>query len=91
MVVYCADRGGHAPGHLRQAFEEYVETRASESEPLSLDDVIGVRGGTANLRWLIGQLCNGTDVLPAPYCEQPDIPQGSTHAQAVRHLKDEIG
>jgi hypothetical protein len=40
-----------------------------------------------DIRWLLGALWNCTDVLPAGYCQQLDIEQGSTYAQAVRALR----
>ena len=40
------------------------------------------------LAWLLGQLWHCTDVLPAGYCDQLDIPKGSTYAQAVRRMKE---
>jgi hypothetical protein len=40
-------------------------------------------------RWLTGQLWNCTDTLPGDFCEDLDIPRGSTVAQCVRVLRRE--
>jgi hypothetical protein len=45
-------------------------------------------GEDRSLEWLLGQLWNCTDVLPVGYCDQLDIPKGSTYAQAVRRMKE---
>ena len=45
-------------------------------------------GVDRSLDWLLWQLWHCTDVLPAGYCDQLDIPKGSTYAQAVRRVKE---
>lgn len=68
--------GGHSPGHLRDAFLEYLETGQ-----VVIDEV------ERPIKWLLGQLWNCTDVLPRDDCYMLDIPCGSTYAQAVRGVK----
>ena len=77
--MYTASRGGHAPGHLRDAFIEWL----CSSER---GDTTEVGGERRPLRWLIGQLWNCSDVMPSEYCEELELPQGSTYAQAVRSI-----
>ena len=83
-MPYRANRGGHAPGHLRDALLEYFDLE-SESDKV----IIGYEEHVIPLRWLLGQLWNCTDVLPSQYCEILGIDQGSTYAIAVRMLKSE--
>ena len=64
---------GHAPGHLREAFCEMIETQASWSSP--------------EFQRLAGRLWNCTDILPGWHCHEIDMPDGSTYAQAARHLR----
>jgi hypothetical protein len=73
----------HKPGHLREAFQDYLDSDLSASE-FTMDDA----GEERTLNWLLGQLWNCTDVLPAAYCDQLDICKGSTYAQAVRCMKE---
>ena len=71
-------RGGHAPGHLRDWFINYVETG-------ELDEEMVEQGRT--LRWLFGQLWNCSDIMPGIDCDELDLPRGSTYARAVRSLR----
>ena len=82
---YKPSRGGHAPGHLRDALLEYLD------EGSDLDTVVvGEEERIVPLRWLVGQLWNCTDVLPQEYCAMFDIRQGSTYAKAVRTIAAEM-
>lgn len=76
--MYQPNRGGHAPGHLRDAFVEMIESDPSIT--------VDVDGEPRPARWLRGQLWNCTDCLPGSVCSTLEIPQGSTYAQAARHL-----
>lgn len=81
---YNPSRGGHAPGHLREAFQEWLDAD-SDSDWVEID------GERHPIDWLLGKLWNSSDVLPASYCQDLDIPQGSTYAQAVRRVKADRG
>ena len=78
-MYYKPNRGGHAPGFLRYAFQEWVSDQ--ENETVIIDDE------EKPLQWLLGQLWNCTDILPSGDCSLLDIPCGSTYAQAVRRVK----
>jgi hypothetical protein len=78
---YMPNLGGHAPGHLRDAFLEYLDGDL-ESEVVT----IGYEGKVMPLRWLLGQLWNCTDTLPGEYCAELELTPGSTYAQAVRKI-----
>ena len=82
-MTYQANKGGHAPGHLREALTDYLETTDQETKTVEVD------GEEKPLSWLIGQLWNCTDVMPASSCDCLDIHHGSTYAQAVRKLRNE--
>jgi hypothetical protein len=75
-------RGGHAPGHLREAFETWVEDGATASTV-----AVGWDDTTVPIRWLIGHLWNCSDIMPSGLCAQLDMPAGTTYARAVRHLR----
>jgi len=81
MMKYKPNRGGHAPGFLRDAFQEWVEEGDQERKTVIIDDE------KKPLNWLLGQLWNCTDILPGCDCMLLDIPSGSTYAQAVRSIR----
>ena len=58
-MKYKPSRGGHAPGHLRDALLEYLDGD-SESDTVT----VGYEERVMPLKWLVGQLWNCTDVLP---------------------------
>jgi hypothetical protein len=75
---YHPNRGGHAPGHLREALQEWIDEGATPT--------IEVDGKKRSDDWLLGQLWNCTDVMPAECCCELDLPTGSTYAQGVRSV-----
>lgn len=83
-MQYKASRGGHAPGHLRDALLEWLDAE-EESETV----VVGYEERTMPLSWLLGQLWNCTDGLPGPYCHELGLPSGSSYAQGVRSLAEQ--
>ena len=74
---YKPNRGGHAPGHLRDAFAEAVETERA----VELDGIM------RSPHWLAGQLWNCTDVMPSALCKDLDLPRGSTYARGARQAR----
>ncbi len=76
MYRFSPSRGGHAPGHLRDWFDAFVE-----DDP---DDEMIEKGITRH--WLRGQLWNCSDIMPSILCSQLDMPAGTTYARAVRSL-----
>ena len=54
-MPYKANKGGHAPGHLREAFLQYIE-EGSESDIITPED----EERPISVRWLIGQLWDWT-------------------------------
>jgi hypothetical protein len=73
----------HKSSHLREALQDYLDSDVPANEFKVEHD-----GDDKSLDWLLGQLWACTDILPAGYCEQLDLPHGSTYAQAVRRIKD---
>lgn len=80
-MPYDARRGGHAPGHLRDALAEWIEEGQDGTGVVVLDDE------PRPLGWLLGQLWNCTDTLPRGACAELGLPAGSTYAQAARRLR----
>jgi hypothetical protein len=103
---YQPSRGGHAPGHLREAFEWAVEASYPNIQEdwykhMEDDEVLLFFNpekekwwNTLSLkekgRWLIGQLWNCTDIMPSVYCDILELNLGSTYAMAVRKLRAEM-
>jgi len=86
MTKYNPARGGHAPGYLREAFQDAISADGALAESVIIDDV-GIDEEERPLEWLAGQLWNCTDILPRSECWALDIPQGSTYARAARIVK----
>ncbi len=79
-------RGGHAPGHIRDAFLTAIEIRYKQRGgdpvvPVGYDDT------PVPLSRLCGLLWNCTDILPGEDCNLLDIGPGSTYAIASRKLR----
>jgi hypothetical protein len=68
----------NAASHLREPFQAWL----GSYEPDRLHE-IDIRPVAS----LLDALADCTDVLPADYCDQLDIPKGSTYAQAVEVLR----
>ena len=69
MPYYKANRGGHAAGHLREAFCDFVDEwyAAKEGEVV---DTVNVDDKPRPVKWLLGQLWNCSDVLPGDVVQQ---------------------
>lgn len=79
---FNAGRGGHAPGHLRDWFDTYVETG-------ELDDEMTEKGLT--IEWLCGQLWNCSDTLPSIVYNELDLRStANTYAAAAREIKNRM-
>ena len=87
-VHYKPQRGGHSPGYLRDAFEQWLSDwngrEVSPSEMCEYD------GEQVKLTWLLGMLWNCTDTMPSHLCSFMDIPQSSSYAVGVRTVKKSI-
>ena len=68
----------HAPSHLREQFQQWLDSY--EPNRLHEMDIRPVES-------LLDALANCCDVLPADYCDQLEIPKGSTYAQAVADVR----
>jgi hypothetical protein len=77
---YDRRRGGHAPGHLREAFAAWVDADQPETVMVGDDETV------MPARWLLGILWNCTDTMPSNLCSQLDMRSGSSYAMAVRRL-----
>lgn len=85
MSKYNPAEGGHAPGHLREAFGDWVEL-GMENDMVGEDVFFD---GPKPVNWLLGQLWNCTDIMPSGLCSDLDLSPGTTYAQAVRGIKSE--
>ena len=75
-------RTQHAPTHIREAFQEFIEGDT---------DTVDVDGVEVGLGCFVEKLTDCTDILPAGYCSDLDLPQGSTYRDALQHLAKEAG
>lgn len=75
-----ASRSKHVGTHVREAFQEFIEGDA---------DAVDVDGEQVGLGWFVERLTGCTDILPAGYCSDLDLPHGSTYGDAVAHLAKE--
>jgi transcriptional regulator with XRE-family HTH domain len=93
---YQAARGGHAPGHLRDAFLEWLQESIHSPPGEPLPTMVEVSDEPRPIAWLFGQLWNCSDILPRQDFESvneilvsenaPAIDR-QTYAAAVRALK----
>jgi hypothetical protein len=80
---FTASRGGHAPGHLREALAEYitmgleghVKTSHTSRECkrlgcTTLSALVEVGDEKKPIEWLLGQLWNCRDILPGQVCSE---------------------
>jgi len=93
---FDASRGGHAPGHIREMFEQMFDGYDWEKDE---GEIFYHDGKMVSPQWVIGQLWNCTDIMPSSLCAatrdfcddyDKDLMQGSTYAQGARFLKDNI-
>lgn len=89
---YNPSRGGHAPGHIRDAFLEWLDDGGpfecehdSKGNPIFID----AEGESHSIPRLIGLLWNCSDIMPGSYCATLDLSQGSTYARGVRMIRAE--
>jgi transcriptional regulator with XRE-family HTH domain len=97
---YEPARGGHAPGHLRDAFLAWLQACIALPGDATMPTTIEVGDEQRPVSWLFGQLWNCTDTLPRWEFDQvndwltsegmPAIDR-QTYAAAVRALKPLIG
>ena len=105
-MKYRADRGGHAPGHLRDAMEELVWARyrgshwwdrLADGNVLSFYDPAWQATWEAmptkqRAHWLTGQLWNCSDIAGRDLCDMLEMEPGQsqTYATIARHLRGEL-
>ncbi len=80
-TIHSHLRFGHAPGHIRDAFCERIETAL----PFMREPVRGE--ASADLQRLAGLLWTCTDILPVDNCAWLGLEPGSTYAQAARFIR----
>jgi hypothetical protein len=90
---YHAGRGGHAPGHIRDAFDDAIEAYQSweDGEP---EPCVEISDTTIPITRVFHWLHNCNDIMPSTMCRRVDdlLPwletcrQGSTYAMGARKL-----
>ena len=76
--TYNPSRGGHSPQYLRDELLEFVGRPPGQDE-----NQIPIKG-------LIGRLWNCSDVVPRDWAEELGVVPGSTYAQSVRRLAQNL-
>lgn len=82
---YQPNRGGHAPGYLRDAISDWLDSGGTDNTVAVGDDQV-----KKPIRWVIGQLWNCTDIMGSSLCDDIEVPPGSTYARGVRKLAGEL-
>ena len=84
-MSYKANRGGHAPQDVRDAFCGMVE------ETFKHDRVkVDVGGDPQTVKWVLGQLWNCTDIMPGYCCDELDLRGKCTYAAGARLMRSRI-
>lgn len=97
-MAYNVARGGHAPGHWRETFEQLVDEVVSERGQETFRQFDGSEAvgeeifvnGPKPLRCLIEEPWNCTDTMPGWLCDALLVKSGSSFAIGVRSIADEI-
>ena len=84
-MSYKANRGGHAPQDVRDAFCGMVE------ETFKHDRVkVDVGGDLRTVKWVLGQLWNCTDIMPGYCCDMLDLRGKCTYAAGARLIRSQV-
>jgi hypothetical protein len=96
---YNAARGGHAPGHLRDALVEALEITWEDRPWWELLEICffdpakqswwDAATAVQRATWLLGQLWNCTDIAPHDICTDAYL-QRRTYAALARKLKSDL-
>ncbi len=68
----------HVGGHLRTAFEDWV-LDGMEGKPEIDEEPV-------EIKWLLGQLWDCSDIMPGMLCDNLEMHHGSTYAAAAQRL-----
>lgn len=75
-----AAKSKYAPTYVRDAFQDFLECDT---------DTVDMDGVEVGLEWFVERLTDCTEILPAGYCSDLDIPQGSSYGDAIEKLTKE--
>ncbi len=70
---------------IRETLQFWLDSNGM-NYPQELAKSVQKDGQTYEIKKILGHLWNCTDIVPARYCEQLDVPVGSSYAQVVRNL-----
>lgn len=94
---FNAARGGHAPGHLRNALIAALESSEHWCDYLSLSffdlaqqERWNRSSSVARANWVLGQLWNCDDYVPGSICRKTRFRRASTFARLARRLKSQL-
>ncbi|MCI0420395.1 MAG: hypothetical protein L0387_29565 [Acidobacteria bacterium] len=86
-----AKAGGHVGGHLREAFEEYIEAHNHNQLPRGeWDPLFELDGEHRPIEELIDKLRYCTDIMPSSLCDDLDMQAGSTYAAGMRKIESQM-
>ena len=73
----------HSPGHIRQAFENWVDDGMPDVATVE----VGYELRQVPASHLLGMVWHCTDIMPSILCGQLDMPPGTTYAAAAQALR----
>ena len=73
----------HYPGHLRQAFESWIDA----GRPGVATVEVNYEPQEVPAQRLLGMLWHCTDIMPSTLCGLLDMPTGTTYAAAAQELR----
>jgi hypothetical protein len=83
----------HAPGHIRKAFLELVAGQEVEGEFLFDNEAAREQWdrmeNEGQLQALAGWLWYCTDIMPRRGCDELNLPEGSTYAEAAQLIRQQ--
>ena len=75
-------QSGPPSGDIRDAFIAWLDEGADATE-------VEIDGNKQSITRLFDQIRDCADILPRVYCDDLEIPQGSTYADAVKKLESD--
>jgi len=98
-MKYNPSRGGHAPGHLREALAQWVEQWSDSGKEYwppypSIAATVGWDQVNKPIEWLLGQLWNCNDIVSGDLlsqlnelCGEENLSRTRAYAAQVRRIK----
>ena len=74
------DKPKPGAGHLKNAFLDFLDSDANDS-------MVDLTGERRSIHWVCDQLSECTDTLPAEYCEELNLTEGSSYGKAAEIVR----